>query len=439
MAMEKDFKNKKIGIWGFGVVGKSAMSFLYGQGAKLSILDKRPLDPFEKKLLDTHTISSVGQEFLPSFLEMNDYILPSPGIDLSAYSLYAHKWITELDLFFSFYKKPVIAITGSIGKTTTVHVITHLLNALGKKTIACGNIGTGMLDAIAQQDQYDYCVLELSSFQLEYARLCKPHIALITNIFPNHLDRHQDFNEYVAIKSKIASQQDENDALIAPLELAPLLMPLSTYQTKKWIVSCPEEKEDRIMALSDIDVQKPRGWELIVSVFQHLSLPTDDLETHLSSLSSLEHRMEYLGCKNNISFYNDSKATIMESTLSALDLLAQKKVSTLLPVLFLGGLSKGVNRLPFIATLKNKVSTVFCFGAEAQQLNQWCIKNKLQSSAHQTLEDAFKAYAKQARAGDSVLFSPGGSSYDLFKDYQERGATFKKLVHAYADFSPKNK
>ncbi len=419
--MEKDFKNKKIGIWGFGIVGKSALSFFESKGAQISIFDQRNLDNFELALIKNHNAQLIQSSYLPQFLEVNDYIFPSPGIDLTPYKDYNEKWLNEVDLFFQQCTQKVIAVTGSVGKTTTVHMITYLINALGKRAIAAGNIGTGMLDILLDQTQYDYIVLELSSFQLEYAEKCAPHVAVITNIFPNHLDRHKTFDAYCNAKIRIAQGQNEQNIFIAPIESTEYLLPMSTHQIKKWIFPEPETFNIND-TLSDVETPKIRNKELITTVIESIELPTNQLEQLLHAHTPLEHRMEFVGTFNKISFYNDSKATIMESTLSALDLINKK------PILLLGGLSKGVDRSVYFPQLKGRVKKIVCFGKEASQLALFCKNNSIETTAYKTLEDAFSQSISCAVPFDTILLSPGGSSYDLFKDYQQRGTIFKQLI-----------
>src|SRR5579885_1682266 len=161
-----DFSHKKIGIWGFGIVGKAALPYLASAQAHITVMDKRSLSAEELNQLTTHNAQFITQDHIHQFLSEHDLILPSPGIDLRPYTQWNHKWIGELDIFYTFWKKPIIAITGTVGKTTTTHILAHVLSKAGKKVALGGNIGTGMLNLLKQTDA-DYAVLEISSFQLE--------------------------------------------------------------------------------------------------------------------------------------------------------------------------------------------------------------------------------------------------------------------------------
>ena len=416
--MENIFRDKKVGIWGLGAVGKSVLSFISPLNCTISVLEARNLSPFEKSLLEGHDALSVDPQFLPEFLEMNDFIIPSPGVNITpAFELFKKKWIIELDLFAQHVKKPVIAITGSVGKTTVTHLLTKLLNLSGKKAIAAGNIGTPMLDVLAIQDQYDIIVLELSSFQLQHAQQFHADLALVTNFYPNHLDHHADIQEYLEAKGNLFRGQKEDQMAFISMEWMDEFWPFIGKQNISWLA--PDIYADITQELSDITCHQ--NLQLICSALDFFDIPLDIIEKNKKNLSPLEHRMEYLGICNDVHFYNDSKSTIPEATLNAV------KQCTTKPLLFLGGLSKGIDREPLVEDLKNKVKHIFCFGAEAENLGIFCKKRKINFSIYASLEDAFKDCLKQSKKDDIVLFSPAGSSFDLFKNYEERGKTFKKL------------
>jgi len=414
--MEHYFKNKKIGIWGLGAVGKSALSFLTPFECQVSVCDKRELKGDETALLEGHAAQLVPHELLAQFFEMNDIIIPSPGINIKPLEDYKEKLVCELDLFSALVKKPTIAITGSIGKTTIVHILTHLLNKLGVKALAAGNIGLPLLDAIAQQNEYDMLVLELSSFQLQHHKTFAPDIAAITNFYPNHLDQHRDIEEYLTAKGQLFAHQKETQKAIIPMTFMDELWPFTSGQKITWLANDPDINITKKLS----DITCPQNWQIVFEVLEHLQLSTKKIAQLCADLPPLPNRIEYIGAINGAKFYNDSKATIPEATLQAVTHFKK-------PILFLGGLSKGVDRSPLIHNLKGKVKHVLCFGAEAQELYTICQTLNIKSSKHATLEDAFKYCMSIITKTDEVLFSPAGSSFDLFKNYVERGNTFKAL------------
>ena len=422
--MDSIFKGKKIGIWGFGKTGQSILGFLSHHTSDFFIFETNELDNFQKAIIEGHHAQVVAPDLLPQFLELCDIIIASPGVDLRPYLApeleLRHKLITELDLFSLYVKKPVIAITGSVGKTTIVHLLTQFLITLGKKAIAAGNIGMPMLDILATQHQYDYIILELSSFQLEYCTHFRPNIAVITNLYPNHLDRHTDMYAYLEAKGKLLAHQQETDRAILPMILIDELWPFLGKQKVTWVSQ--DAYADIIPLLSDITCKE--NLQLIFAIIEELELDTHELFGKTNNISLPEHRMELVGTYHDITFYNDSKATIGASTLQAAFNMQQPTI------LMLGGLSKGANREELIKLLPKKIKFIVCFGKEAEQLNNWCQQTGLASQATDTLEAGFEIALKNALPGDAILLSPAGSSYDLFKNYEERGKLFKKLVHA---------
>lgn len=419
--MKNTFKDKKIGIWGFGKTGQSLLSFLSAQGAQCLILDSKPLNPFQEELIKSHHAQALGPELLPQFIEVSDIIIPSQGVPIAPYLEHpeAHKFICEVDLFSQFIQTPVIAITGSAGKTTTVTLLTQLLNLMGKRAIAAGNIGKPMLDVLAEQDQYDYIILEVSSTQLEHAKQFAPNIAAILNIFPNHLDRHIDMPAYLAAKGNLLKNQHEDQIAFLPMDFIDIFWQILGKQKVTWVGT--DTYVDITKQLSDITPEK--NWQIILSILEHLEFDPEKVLFYKDQLKAPEHRIEFVGTINGANFYNDSKATIAESTLQAVNQFTNKQI-----ILFLGGLSKGVDRSELINKLPQNIKHVICFGAEANQLHAWCQEKVIPSSAHTTLEDAFGMALKKLEPHDVVLFSPSGSSFDLFKNYEERGTYFKKLV-----------
>jgi UDP-N-acetylmuramoylalanine--D-glutamate ligase len=417
--MEYMFKGKKVGIWGFGKTGQSALSFLSAQGAECLVLDNKELDPFQEELIKSHNAQFVGPEYLPQFIELSDTIIASQGVNITPYLEHTDKFMTEVDLFAKYVKVPVIAITGSAGKTTTVTLLTQLLNMLGKKAIAAGNIGKPMLDVLAEQKKYDYIVLELSNFQLEHAKTFAPSIATILNIFPNHLDRHPDMQDYIEAKGKLLSYQTDDQIAFLPMEYIDQFWSLVGQQKVTWIGS--DTHVNITKELSDITCHQ--NWQIILSILEHLNLPIETIPTYKKQLRIPEHRVEFVGTVNGADFYNDSKATIPAATLQAVSQFNDCPL-----ILFLGGLSKGTDRSELIKQLPHNIKHVICFGAEAEQLHIWCQESVISSSVHNTLEDGFDMALKKLEPNDVVLFSPSGSSFDLFKNYEERGKKFKNLT-----------
>lgn len=434
--------HKKIGIWGFGLVGKAALTYATKEGAQCSIFDQRKLHKEEQQIIeDQHGIII---DDLQQFLTSNEHILASPGVDISAY-YNKENFICELDLLASHWLKPSIAITGSVGKTTITTLISLLL-AKQLSVVTAGNIGTPMLSIIDKQHEVDMAVIELSSWQLEYSHHYAPDIAIITNLYPNHLDRHRTIENYLLAKANIFRYQQAHQTLIAPLHLQEQLQSLSIKSHCIWVNPTRPQKIffdlcNNILFLdNDAIIYWHNNTETVITNSHNLSrsimienwlfalatllqlrLP---IELSFNCSLQLEHRIEKVAAFDNLTFYNDSKATTVEATLAALQQFKDEKI-----VLFLGGLSKGVDRSTLIKKLPKNVTTVLCFGKEAEQLKQYCDLFGHHAHSFCNLEMAFNHAIKYRQNGTVALLSPSGSSYDLYNNYEERGRHFKELVH----------
>ncbi len=433
-----NLNNKKIGIWGYGIMGKATAAFLAQQGFAVQVFDQRPIENTEQKNLAALKITL--SQNLEHFFADNDFIVPSGGVDLRPYPEVHTKLLPELDLFYYFFKKPIIAITGTLGKTTVTTILAQTLQKAGKNIAIGGNIGVGLCELIEKQDLVDYAVIEVSSFQLEHCKSFAPDLAIWTNFYPNHLDRHTTLNDYFAAKKKIlAFQRPEQKALLPAsfysyfseysryhyFSIEPLNMLQNVYciQNEKKIISYNNN------ALCDINTLPktlyPENALILVAALDILGLPA----TLLAMPENwIEHRLEKVAEYNGITFYNDSKSTVPEATLAAVEQLKNKNL-----ILFLGGLSKGVDRKPFVANLKNKVQKIYCFGKEAEQLLDFCKEFNIPAVAHTSLDAAFNDCMLDVEHRSAILFSPSGSSFDLFANYQERGKYFKSLVNRYKE------
>lgn len=449
----------KYGIWGLGVVGKSVLRFLSNKGHELSVMDARIPTDEEQAFLDKNAISYISQSNSIQFFSSNDYIIPSPGIDVTPMAAVMNKLLPELDIFSAAWMKPLIAVTGSLGKTTTVAQLTAILQENGIVVATGGNIGTGMLDLLEQQDVADYALLELSSFQLEFSQAIRPDLAIITNLYPNHLDRHGSFEKYVEAKLQVIAHQRENQQALAPLELISdiqlltdrpihyfsmhdesallqentksdlrrllsLLRPTDTlYTWRKGQVMTLRGKSAETIATVPSDMPGyAQTWLTLIAACDLLGLLKNQ-EFSLPRAAIPPHRLEKLPSAAPYIFYNDSKSTVIEATLAAVDHLQPAPIH-----LLLGGISKGVDRLKEIGRLKNKVASILCFGGEAAHLYAACLQEGIPASEHRSLEAAFQEVLRTAQQGDTILLSPSGASYDLYKNYQERGDHFKRLI-----------
>lgn len=438
-----NFKDKKIAVWGLGVVGQSVIRFLHAHNACIFAIDKKKPTEETANFLQNHNASFTPQEACAQLLEEVDAIIASPGIDLRPYKQLSHKFIAELDIFQAFWRKPIVAITGSVGKTTVTQLLSLLLTKAGKKVATGGNIGVGMLDLLEQQEDCDYAVLEVSSFQLEWCKIFAPDLALWTNFHPNHLDRHGTLQNYFDAKFTIVAHQTQGQRALVPLELKEALREKEIQAQVDFFTTDSKSNNAELYCIRDSSLchttqtstkklcsleQLPKitfidNWLLLAAALDILTIELQPLLEHNDDLTIPAHRLELVATIGGARFYNDSKSTIPAATLAAINSFAGQQI-----ILFVGGVSKGLDRSEFIGNLRGKVKTLYLFGAEAHELADYAHKANIHSFAFATLEQAVSHCMKTVTAEDTILFSPAGASFDLFANYQERGTYFKKLV-----------
>lgn len=446
-------KNALIGIWGYGVVGKAAVEYFYRQGYGVNVMDKRLFTDQEKENLRNKNCKIYNETEKNQFFISHDYLFSSPGVNIAFdYPTLKHKWLNELDIFAAIFNKPIIAVTGSIGKTSVTTMLADLLKLAHMPTCVGGNIGTATFDLLAQKNSVDYALLEVSSFQLEHCITFAPHLAIWTNFYPNHLDHHTTEQDYFLAKYAIMKQQTDTQLSLAHISLRDRILNNNTSHVGSYFSSTKPTsdtlsqfiKNERayfidnnmvirysnniyrpIITLNDalLTFSFLENIVLLAAVCDLLNLNPHLLYQLPTTTKLPEHRLEKVATINDVNFYNDSKSTTTASTLAAVEKLKNSRLH-----LFIGGLSKGVNREPFIAQLKQHVKHIYCFGKEATELYSFCIKNKIPAQQFPDLNTAFSACIANTKNGDVVLLSPAGSSYDLYKNYEERGTHFKKLV-----------
>lgn len=428
--------NKKIGIWGLGIVGTSVLKYVQQFTSQIQILDQ--------KAHPTLPVIVQTPETIITFLEHNDIIIPSPGISLLSYQKYQHKFVHELDIFAPNFKNTTIAITGTLGKTT----VTSYIQQCTLHSLAAGNIGYAMLNVLSLQEQPKTVVLELSSYQLQHAKNFTPDIAIITNFYPNHLDHHATIEEYLNAKCVIFKNQKSTQKALIPLELIDQIEKVIHIPSQVYLFSENKPTQapnyptfyidqnaivlhhnNQTVTIFDGVNQLPsttftQNWIAILATLYLNSTPVQSLTQKLHSLHAPEHRIEFVKKIHNVSVYNDSKSTVWQATQCAIQRFPEKCIA-----LFLGGISKGTDRAPLIEYIATQNITVFAFGSEALQLSELCKKYKVPHVPTATLEQALDLFLQHHAHFDILLFSPSGASYDLFKNFEDRGAQFKKLIN----------
>lgn len=365
---------------------------------------------------------TVWRKMTPAQLEQYTTIYLSPGVNphLPLYATVQHKLSNDLNLFTPAVKKPYIVITGSNGKTTLVHLLEAALRGAGLKALAVGNNGVPMLDHL--DDVVDYFVLELSSYQLELAQPFLCEVAYISNISPDHLDRHGTLSHYAALKARVytscrAAVVNTADPWCQGMTItAPTILPVQT--------------RNRPLPLKMIGPHNEHHARAVMTILQVLGVDPVRAQAAVESFPGLAHRCELVLEQHGVTWWNDSKGTNIEATLAAVHSLNQRISGKI--VLLLGGQDKGQDFTPFIHAVCQKTRAVIVFGACKLTLAQVFLKNA--EALHPalvvvaTLAAAVSSAKKYAKLGDAVLFSPACASFDMFQNYADRGQQFKSLL-----------
>lgn len=409
------FKGKKVAVIGLARSGAAAANLLFELGAEVRVTDNQD-NAATKAAVERLKSKDIKRELgghTREFIIDSEMLVVSPGVADTALPLAWAKetnipLISEIELGWMLCPAPIIAVTGSTGKTTVTTLIAMVLREAGKNALACGNIGNPFCAVVAGAKSDDLICLEVSSFQLEKIRDFKPKAALILNLNRNHLDRHKDMQEYLDAKKRVFMNQDEGDYLVLNYD-DPALKPLAREAKAKTIFFQQRDglnpNQAAVCAVADIFGVKQ---EACLKAFR--------------GFKGLEHRLEYVAEIEGVKFINDSKATLVESAVWAIDNISSGII------LIAGGRDKGLDYQGLIPAARGKVKEVVLIG-EARKKIAGAFAGALPYQEAATLEAAVEAAFKAASPGDTVLLSPMCSSFDMFSDYEERGRVFKQAVN----------
>jgi UDP-N-acetylmuramoylalanine--D-glutamate ligase len=436
------YKNQKVAVLGAGLSGTAAALLLKAEGAQVTVLDNAEEKNLLKSTIDNLRAQGIRVICGPAADEdstIYQLAVLSPGIDPAAplarnFSSRKMEMIGELELGWRSCELPVIAVTGTNGKTTTTELLAQMLDACGQRTIACGNIGKPLSEVAREKNSFDVLAVEVSSFQLEMIQTFRPSISLWLNFAPDHLDRYRSVADYRAAKLRIFENQIEDDvAIVNASETLPKIRP------RQITFSAYADRADFRLAEGAIVYQnqivlrlaetKLRGSHNIENLMATLAaglargLSFQQMVPPLCAYESRPHRCEFVREVGGVGYVNDSKATNLDAVEKALH--AQTKPI----VLIAGGKDKGFTFDPLRPLVKEKVRSTILIGEMAGSIARaW--SGAVQSEIANSLADAVERAHAIARPGDVVLFSPGTSSFDMFKSYADRGDQFRALVQA---------
>lgn len=442
---------KKIAILGGGESGVGAALLAKAKGFKVFLSDKGILSDKYKEILNQNEIPfEEGQHTEEQILDA-DEVVKSPGIPDKVALVQKLKSlripiISEIELASRYTKAKIIAITGSNGKTTTTLLTYHLLKNAGLNVGLAGNIG----DSFAKQvidDTLDYFVLELSSFQLDNCFEFKADVAILLNITPDHLDRYNyEFQNYVDSKFRVLQNMTPSDNFIfyqeseaLANELAKKTFPVNylPVSLQKKVAQGGSLQNERLevtyqenhfsFALEDLPIKGSHNAINAMSailVAKVLGIENDKIAEGLKSFKSVEHRLEPCGEVGGVKFVNDSKATNVDSVFYALGSFNDPIV------LIMGGVDKGNDYSQIEALVEQKVKALICMGTDNQKLLDYFGKKVPLIFSVDSMQKAVTLGQEVATEGDVVLLSPACASFDLFKNYEDRGRQFKAAVSA---------
>jgi UDP-N-acetylmuramoylalanine--D-glutamate ligase len=437
-----NLKDKKYLVVGLGKTGISTARFLLGKGAEVAVSDSRAHVGYEKELEEFKRNGvkiELGGHTDKTFLRPDTIVL-SPGVPFTIPQVQhaqdkGIEVISEIELASYFLSKPIIAVTGSNGKTTTTTMIYNILKASGLRVFLGGNIGTPLIEIAGSDAQFDYILIELSSFQLQGIKDFKPYIAVCLNIYPNHLDHHKDLSEYITSKTKIFSNQTENE--IAVINNDDSILTGRLEQIKSKIVTFGKDieadahYEESVVSYEgdDYDLRKLKlvGKHNIenamasIIVGRLIGCDTEVIKNSIVEFNSLPHRIEYVREYKNARFFNDSKSTTPHSTLKALEAFEPPVI------LIAGGKDKGLDYSVFKEQIANKVKRLIVMGEASSKMKD-IYENKVPLQVVGSLDSAVEQAVLSLEQGDTILFSPACSSFDMFNSYEERGRKFKEIV-----------
>jgi len=447
-----NFKNKKTAVAGLGKSGISALNLLHSKGFNVcgcdideNIVNKEEIKKLSGKNIEIFT----GKDF-DKKIAQSDLIILSPGIDQrsriyeEAKAQNSAVVTGELELAWSYIKKPVIAVTGTNGKSTVTELTAEILSFDNKKVFKGGNLGTPLSDAVLIQDDYDIMVIEVSSFQIDTSINFAPDIAVLLNITPDHLDRYEGFEGYKNSKLNIFKNMDSSHCAVLNrndnIKINPSIKKIwfNTYLEDQNSASaengCLKININNIKQDFDLSRFKPEGKHNLENLSAAASAAVEAgatpeaIKKAIDCFSGLPHRMEYCKTVEKTKFINDSKATNPDSVLKALQGL-DGVIS-----LIMGGKDKGYDYAMLESIINKKVENLILIGETKEKIKKE-VNFKGNIFFAISMEDAVNKAFTHIDGKGTVLFSPACSSFDMFKNYIHRGEVFKECVEKLQDKS----
>jgi UDP-N-acetylmuramoylalanine--D-glutamate ligase len=442
---------KRLAILGGGESGVGAAILGKQKGFEVFVSDKGEISKKHTEVLLKNAIEFEEKQHTESKILNADIVIKSPGISDTVPLVIKLKdkctqVISEIEFASKYTDATIIGITGSNGKTTTTLLLHHILKGAGLNAGVAGNIGNSFAQQVANE-KYDNYVLELSSFQLDGVKGFNSHIAILTNITPDHLDRYEyDFEKYIASKFRVTENQKETDYLIYDADDEAIsnwlkknntrakLVPFSLQKELEYgaflknnIITININKDTFTMPISTLTVKGKHNIKNAMAATmaaQLLRVRKESIKESLSSFEGAEHRLENVAKIYGVEYINDSKATNVNATFYALECMDKQTVW------IVGGVDKGNDYNDLLPLVREKVKAIVCLGLDNDKIKN--IFGNVVDIVVETAgaEEAVKVARKLSEKGDAVLLSPACASFDLFENYEDRGRQFKTAVRS---------
>lgn len=444
-----DLKAKKVAVIGVGKTGLATARFLAGREARIALTDAKPLSAWGEAsaALENLQAELTVAPYGPEILTDADLVVPSPGIypDNPILVEAVRRGIpvlSEIELAWRFLKTPLVAITGTNGKTTVTSLIGEILRGAGEKIFVGGNIGAPLIGYVDGPQGADWAIVEVSSFQLQWAQTFHPRIAVLLNVTSDHIDYHGSFHAYRKIKERIFARQNAGDLAIlnADEETTASLCGRLAARTELFSTSGAVDhgmflsgeilvhllpaggKEEYPLAM--IHLPGRHNCENVMAAIlaaRACGCPPPAIVRAVDGFRGIAHRIEYAGEKNGVLFYDDSKGTNVGAVMRALESFSQPVV------LLLGGRDKEGDFQTLAPLIHRGVKELVLFGEAREKIND-LVGGVVKTTLAPTMKEAMEKAYSSASPGDVVLLSPGCASFDEFRDYKERGDRFQEWV-----------
>jgi len=397
-------KHMKTLIIGYGVSGKAAEAFLKAQGHVVVVVDKKA----EGVARDTEDFS----------LDDVDQVILSPGVPpthplIQKAVQLGLEVIGEIELGFRHLQNRCFGITGSNGKTTTVLLTTHILNESGIKARALGNVGDTLTGYLLEADPKEILIIELSSFQLETIKTARLETSIVLNITPNHLDRHPSMQAYVEAKALIQLQGETFVSKQVKEEFSSFFNDAKIFEKEVELING--------LSYTKLGMPSKQSVQAAYLLCKRCGVTDTDFLRGLQTFRKPPHRIEWVAEINGVEYYNDSKSSNVNSVIHAVGRVEGSIV------LIVGGLHKGSSYQPWIESFKGRVRKIIAYG-QAAPMMEFELAKFFPFQKVDRFADAVKIAKLEAKNQETVLLSPGCSSYDQFQNYEHRGEEFKRLV-----------